>query len=453
MMIRLLLATLLSGGAVAAAPVDDARAILKEAVETPTVIGRGQVPVLAAKIRTRLVAAGFAAGDVTITPVGETAILSAVYRGTGKGRPIAVVGHMDVVEADPKDWTRDPFKLIEDGGYLFGRGVFDNKFDVSMIVATLIRLKSEGYKPRRDIILYLSGDEETDGKTAPLQAKQAKAANVEFVLNGDAGGGALASDGKPIGYTVSGAEKSYADFELSVTNPGGHSSLPRADNAIYSLTHALDKIAAYQFAPQINDVTRVSLADAAKHEPGELGGALKAFAADPSDAAAVATIASHPEFNGQIRTTCVATQLSGGHAPNALPQRAAANVNCRIFPGVGIPAVQAILAQTIGDPTIKIRQVGEFPAADASPLRPDVFDAVVKAVHARFPDVSVVPGMDSGASDSIFYRALGIPSYGVSSVFIKSSDVFIHGLNERIPSDAVAPALLYWHSLLTSLSR
>ncbi len=439
--------------AVAAAPTDDARAILKEAVETPTVIGRGQVSVLAAKLRARLIAAGFAARDVIVTPVGETAILSAVYRGTGGARPIAVIGHMDVVEADPKDWTRDPFKLVEDGGFLFGRGVYDDKFDVSMIVATLIRLKAEGYAPRRDIILYLSGDEETDGKTAPLLAQQAKTANVEFVLNGDAGGGTLGSDGKPLGYSVSGAEKSYVDFELSVTNPGGHSSAPRADNAIYSLTHALDKVAAYRFAPQVNAITRASLADAGKHEPGALGAALTAFAINPADAAAVATIARHPEWNGQIRTTCVATQLSGGHAPNALPQRATANVNCRIFPGTSIAEVQSILTRTIGDPDIKIRQIGDFPATDASPLRADVFDTVAAAVHARFPGVSVVPGMDAGASDSIFYRALGIPSYGVSSVFIKSSDVFIHGLNERIPSDAIAPALLYWHSLLTRLTR
>ena len=453
----LLTALLLTGAATAhaAGPADiaAARAILGEAVATPTVIGRGQVPALAAKLRARLVAAGFAPADVVITPVGETAILSAVYRGTGTARPIAVIGHMDVVEADPKDWTRDPFKMVEDGGYLFGRGVADNKFDVSMIVETLVRLKAEGFKPRRDIILYLSGDEETDGKTAAIQAKQAKAANVEFVLNGDSGGGSLGPDNSPVGYKLSGAEKTYADIELVFTNPGGHSSAPRADNAIYRLAKALDKVAAYQFPPMANELTRASLADAATRETGALGAALKAFAANPSDAAAAATISADPSWVGQVRTTCVATQLSGGHAPNALPQRAAANINCRIFPGTSVESVQATLAKVIGDDAASLKPIGSWQATDASPLRPDVVGAVEHAVHTRFPRLKVVAGMDSGASDSVFYRALGMPSYGVSGLFIKGSDDFMHGLNERVPVGAIGPALDHWHVLLTDIAK
>ncbi len=446
------LLALLTAAPVGATPLDDARAILKEAVEVPTVKGRGQVPVLAEKLRTRLVAAGFVAGDVKVEPYKDTAILTAIYRGTGKARPIAVIGHMDVVEADPKDWTRDPFKLVEEGGYLFGRGVFDNKFDVSMVVATLIDLKRQGFKPRRDIILYLSGDEETDD-SASVQARQAKAANVEFVLNSDSGGGSLGADGAPLGYSLSGAEKTYADFTLETTNPGGHSSLPRADNAIYQLAHALDRIEAYKFPNQINAITRASLADAGLHEPGALGAALTAYAADPGDAAAAAVVAADPAWVGQIRTTCVATQLSGGHAPNALPQRATANVNCRIFPGTSIAAVQATLTQVVGDPAVSVKAAGEWLAPDASPLRPDVVAAVDRAVHGRYPKLKVVPGMDAGASDSVHYRGLGIPSYGVSGMFIKGSDVFIHGLNERIPTDAIVPALAHWHSLLTDLSK
>jgi len=451
MRIALLLA-LLTAAPAFATPLDDARAILKEAVELPTVKGRGQVPGLAEKLRDRLVAAGFAPGDVKVEPYKDTAILSAVYRGTGKARPIAVIGHMDVVEADPKDWTRDPFKLIEEGGYLFGRGVFDNKFDLSVIVATLIRLKHEGFKPRRDIILYLSGDEETDD-SASLQAKQAKAAGVEFVLNGDSGGGGLDAGGEPLGYGLSGAEKTYADFTLEATNPGGHSSLPRADNAIYQLAHALAKIESYRFPTQVNAITRASLADAGSREAGPLGAALKAYAANPADTAAAATISADPLWVGQIRTTCVATQLSGGHAPNALPQRATANVNCRIFPGTSIAAVHDTLVTVIGDPKVTVKAAGDWLAPDASPLRPDVVAAVQHAVHARYPDLKVVPGMDAGATDSVHYRSLGIPSYGVSGMFIKGSDVFIHGLNERIPVSAIAPALEHWHILLTDLAK
>ena len=276
-------AALLGVAPAVADPVADARAILKVAVEVPTVAGRGQVPVLAAKIQARLIAAGFAPADVKVEKVGETAILSAVYHGTGGARPIAVIGHMDVVEADPKDWTRDPFKLIEENGYLFGRGVFDNKFDVSMILETLIRLKADGFKPKRDIILYLSGDEETGGaNTADLQAKQAKAANVEFVLNGDAGGGLLDTAGKPLEYNLSAAEKTYADFAATITNPGGHSSLPTKPNAIVQMAQATERMAAHDFPAQASDITRASLKAAGLKRGGPLGAALVAFAANPA---------------------------------------------------------------------------------------------------------------------------------------------------------------------------
>ncbi|QXQ06491.1 M20/M25/M40 family metallo-hydrolase [Sphingosinicellaceae bacterium] len=450
----LALLTTASATAVAATPVDEARAILKEAVETPTVAGRHQVPVLAETLRARLVAAGFASSDVVVQKVGDNAILSAVYRGTGKARPIAVIGHMDVVEADPKDWTRDPFKLIEEGGYLFGRGVFDNKFDVSMIVETLIRLKAEGFKPRRDIILYLSGDEETAGTTAAIQAKQAKAANVEFVLNGDSGGGLLDTNGKPLEYNLSAAEKSYADFQATVTNPGGHSSLPTTPNAIVQLAAATERMAAHQFPAQLNDITRASLKAAGTKRGGALGAAMVAFAANPTDAAAIATLRGDPETIGQIGTTCVPTMINGGHAPNALPQRVTVNINCRIFPGIEIETIRQALVAAAADPAVTIKiDPDNFPASPPSPLRPDVVAAVDHAVHGRFPGFVVVPGMDAGASDSVFYRALGIPSYGVSGMFIKGPDVFIHGLNERIPVDSIAPALAHWHVLLTDLSK
>ena len=447
------LAAALLAAPAAALPVAEARVILQEAVEIPTVFGRGQNIVLAEALRTRLVAAGFAPGDVTVEAVAGEAILNARYRGTGAARPIAVIGHMDVVEADPKDWVRDPFKLTEDGGYLFGRGVADNKFDVTMIVATLIDLKRAGFKPRRDILLYLSGDEETAGKTAAVQAKAAAAAKVEYVLNGDGGGGGLTTAGKPVSYALQGAEKTYADFEFAFTNPGGHSSAPRADNAIYRLGAALAKLQAHKFPPQINPLTRATLADAGPRVGDAIGAALSKFAVDPSDAAAAATITADPSWVGQIGTTCVATQLSGGHAPNALPQRAAVMVNCRIFPGTSVADVKAKLVEVIANPTVVATTKVDWPVTSPSPLRPDVVGAVTKAVHGRFPGLAVVPGQTSGATDCVFYRSLKMPCYGVSGLFLRSEDEFSHGLNERVPVTAIEPALAHWRTLLTELSK
>lgn len=448
-----LLAALALATPAAALPVAEARAILKEAVEVPTVEGRGQVPVLAEKLRARLIAAGFAPADVTVEKIEGEAILSARYRGTGGARPIAVIGHLDVVAADPKDWTRDPFKLVEENGYLFGRGVYDDKFNVSMIVATLIEMKRTGFKPKRDIILYLSGDEEVAGKTSAAQAAQAKAAGVEFVLNGDSGGGLLAADGTPTEYSLSAAEKTYADFAATVTNPGGHSSLPTTPNAIVQLAAATQRMAAYQFPAQVNEITRASLKAAGIKRGGAIGAALVAFAANPGDAAAIATLRANPETIGQIGTTCVPTMITGGHAPNALPQRVTVTINCRIFPGTSIEDVRKTLVAAAAEPAVTIAQTQAFTSSPPSPLRPDVVAAVDRAVTARFPGFKVVPGMDAGASDSVFYRSVGIPSYGVSGMFIKGSDVFIHGLNERVPVSAIEPALAHWRSLLTDLTK
>lgn len=457
MRVVLLAALILAAPAAAAVPVAEARAILKEAVEIPSVLGRGQNIVLAEKLRARLIAAGYAPGDVVVEAVAGEAILSARYPGTGGAKPIAVIGHMDVVEADPKDWVRDPFKLVEEntasGAYLFGRGVADNKFDVSMIVATLIDMKRAGVKPKRDIILYLSGDEETAGKTAAVQAKAAAAAGVEFVLNGDGGGGGLTTDNKPVAYALQGAEKTYADFEFAFTNPGGHSSAPRPDNAIYRLAAALTRLQAYKFPPQINALTRATMADAGLRVGGTTGAALSKYAADPSDAAAAATLAADPNWVGQVGTTCVATMLSGGHAPNALPQRAAAMVNCRIFPGTSVAEVKSTLLGVIADKDVIATTKVDWPVTSPSPLRSDVTGAVAKAVHARFPGLAVVPGQTSGATDCVFYRALNMPCYGVSGLFMRGEDEFSHGLNERVPVAAIEPALVHWRILLTELSR
>ncbi len=439
----------------AAAPGDatQAKAILMKGVGFATVQGRGQVPAYAEYLKSVLVAGGFAAGDIAIEPVGETANLHLIWKGSGKKPPMAVAGHMDVVEADPKDWVRNPFTAIDEGGYIFGRGAGDNKFDVSMIIATLVRLKSEGFKPGRDIHLFLSGDEETAGVTAEIQAKQAKAAGVEFLLNDDAGGGGLDEKGVPEGYGLSAAEKTYADYHVIVTNPGGHSSRPTATNAIAQLAAAAIRINDYRFTPQINDITRASLTAAGKKAGGSIGAAMIAFAKNPADAAAITTLRAEPGLIGQIGTTCVPTMVTGGHAPNALPQKADMLVNCRIFPGVSAETVRAELEKIVADPAVTVATGQQWVSTPPSPLRPDVVGAVNKAVAAAYPGIVPVPSMDAGASDSVYYRALGIPSFGTSGLFMKESDVFIHGLNERVPVAAIAPALTHWHVLLTELAK
>jgi acetylornithine deacetylase/succinyl-diaminopimelate desuccinylase-like protein len=428
--------------------------ILKRAIAFRTVQGPGnQTPQFAAYLKSQLVAGGFADADVTVTPVDDTAYLVARYRGSdSKAKPLLISGHMDVVEAKPADWQRDPFTPVIENGYIFGRGATDMKFDAAMVTATLIEMKRQHVVPRRDIIMVLSGDEETAMKTTALLAAQFP--NGEMALNADGGGGHLSEEGKPQFFTVQGAEKTYADFQLTVTNPGGHSSAPRKDNAIVQLSRALARIGAYQFTPQVNELTRASFVAAAEQKTGPLSDAMRAFAKDPTDQQAIAVLTADPAYVGQIGTTCVATMVSGGHALNALPQRATANINCRIFPGVKPADVQAKLAEVAADPAVTITDVTEGAVpSDASPLRPDVMSAVTKALAIDYPGVPIIPAMSAGASDSMHFRARGVPSYGVSPVFIKESEDFSHGLNERTPLANVAPSISYWLSLFTDLSK
>ena len=434
------------------ADAETAKALLKASVAIPTVEGRGKVPALAALYAATLKQAGFTDADIVITPVGETATLAATLKGRTRGAPVLLLGHMDVVAADAKDWSRDPFVPVEEGGFVFGRGVEDNKFDIAMMVATLAQLKRDGFVPVVDVILVLSGDEETSMATTKLLAAQYKGA--AFALNGDAGGGTLGEDGTPLYYALQAGEKTYADYELSVTNAGGHSSRPGAVNAIAQMARALDRVGAYRFAPQSNELTRAALMTAAGQvDDAALADAMLKFVAHPDDAVAAATIAAAPEYVGQIGTTCVPTMVSGGHAANALPQRATANINCRIFPGVGIAAVQEELARVIADPAITISVKDEPTASDASPLRPDIMAAVADAVAASWPDIAVVPAMSAGATDSLHFRAAGVPSYGVSGLFSKASDSFAHGLNERVPVAAIAPALVHYDRLIRALTK
>jgi carboxypeptidase PM20D1 len=434
----------------------DAQALdlAKQAIALRSVHGPGnQAPQVAALFKSALVAGGFNDADVTITPVDDTAFMIARWKGQDpKLKPLVILGHMDVVEAKPADWERDPFTPVIENGLLYGRGSSDMKLDDALAVAALIELKREGYKPRRGIVLALSGDEETTMKTTGMLAKELS--NAEMVLNVDGTGGQLDSAGKPQYFTWSGAEKTYADFELTVTSPGGHSSRPYDPNAINELSAALVRIGQYKFKPELSELTRAYFTAAARYESPEIAAAMRAFAADPTDAKAIAVLQANPSTIGKIGTTCVATMISGGHALNALPQRATANINCRIFPGHPRAQIMEELQRVAADPAVLFKDVSQGSVAtDASPLRPDVADAITRAIHIGYPGVPVFPTMSAGASDSMWFRNEHIPSYGVSPLFIKDSDRFAHGLNERIPVGDIQPSMAYMLSLVSDLSK
>lgn len=421
------------------------RTIAIESVE-----GKGKVPAVAELVAAELRKGGFAAEDIVIERHGETATLVATYKGTGEKEPILLSAHMDVVGANPEDWTRDPFTMVEEDGFLFGRGVTDNKFGMVMMVETLIRLKQEGFTPNRDLVLALSGDEETTMATTMILAEALEGADI--VLNSDGGGGALDENGAPTAYYLQGAEKTYADFIVTFTNPGGHSSLPRKDNAIYDLAQAALNISNYEFPVMWSDITLESFRQGGLQTGGEIGKAMRDFAANPKNKKAAKLLSGQPEYVGQLRTTCVATLLDAGHAPNALPQRAEMNVNCRIFPGVSPDDVKAKLVELVDNAQASVELADEVHYSDASPLRDDVVAAVRKAVDRRYPGLPIVPEMSAGASDSLHFRAHGMDSYGVSGIFMKPSDMYAHGLNERVPADTVGGALDHWHVLLTTLA-
>lgn len=432
---------------------DQALDLLKKGVAFRTVIPGDQVPRYAEFLKGVLVQSGFKPQDVKIEPVAGSAVLIARYPGTDPAKkPIVVIDHMDVVEAKPADWTRDPFTPVVENGYLFGRGSLDDKFDVSIVVTVLGKLKREGWKPSRDVILALSGDEETLMQTARKLATDLK--GVEMVLNGDAGGGDISEDGKPVSYGLQAAEKTYADFTIEVTDPGGHSSRPSKTNAIYQLAKDLDRLAAFQFPVMRSEITDAAFKTIAPSQPGPAGEALRRYVANPKDQEAVDILSADRDFVGQLRTTCVATMISGGHAPNALPQKATASVNCRIFPGMPSEEVRKTLVKVIADPVATVtRQNDGSIDAPASPLRADVLAAVTKAVHAQHPGLPIAPTMSAGATDSMFFRALGVPAYGVSGLFMKASDDFAHGLNERVPIGAIDGALAHWESILKDLAK
>jgi carboxypeptidase PM20D1 len=433
---------------------EQALELAKKAIALRSVRGPGnQTPQVAGLYKSALVAGGFADSDVTITALDDTAYLIARWPGSNsKLKPLVISGHMDVVEAKPADWQRDPFTAVVENGLLFGRGASDMKLDGTLAIAALIELKRQGYKPHRTIVLEFSGDEETTMKTSAVIAE--KLSQAELVLNIDGVGGMLDKDGKPEYFNWQGAEKTYADFQLTVTNPGGHSSAPRDDNAINQVAAALVNIGNYKFKPELNDITRAYFTEAARYEEPATAAAMRAFVANPADEQAAAVLRQNPSLVGRIGTTCVSTMINGGHALNALPQRATANINCRIFPGHPPAEIMAELKKVAAQPAVEFKDVSEGSVmTDASPIRPDLVTAVTKAIHLGYPNVPVFPTMSAGASDSMWFRHQNVPSYGVSPLFIKVSDRFSHGLNERAPIANIPPSITYFLSVFTDLSK
>jgi acetylornithine deacetylase/succinyl-diaminopimelate desuccinylase-like protein len=438
-----------------------ARDIYKTAVETPTVAGRGQVPKLAGYFADRLRAAGWANSDIHVLPYespgnNQTAALIARWPAAGapKKKPMLIIAHMDVVEALPGDWTTDPFTLLEKDGYFYGRGSGDDKGGLVPSLVALMMLRQSGFKPARDIILLYTGDEETQGKGAELGATQWRTwTDAEFGLNADAGGGSFTRDGKPLGFGLQTSEKTFQSYYVRVRNPGGHSSRPRPDNAIYELADVLKKIQNHRFTPMLTETTRQYFAARARQEGNSaLGQAMRRWLADSGDGAAADSIEANPLEVGLTRTRCVATMLKGGHAENALPQLAEATVNCRIMPGIDPPAVQQELQQAVG-PGAAITPYPDLGRpTQASPLRPDIVKAFTDAVHARFPNQPIIPQMSTGATDGLEFRARGMPVYGVDGSWaVSPDDERAHGKDERIPVQSLWDNILHWQRIVREL--
>ena len=434
-----------------------ARAIFERIVSFRTAEGHKQVPAMATYLVDTLRAGGVAAGDIVMLPKGETTgMLVRILGRDPTARPILFSAHMDVVDARPEDWDRYPYKLVEENGTLYGRGTLDNKAGVTALASTILRMKKAGAKPRRTLVFAFVGDEETGLDEADGTTRQVAAhpwvRNAEFAINTDAGGGLIGPDGKPLIYLVQGAEKTYATFEILFTNPGGHSSRPRADdNAIADLSRALIKISDYRFPVQSSALTRAYLGAVGKVTPGAEGEALRAFAANPDDQAAADTIWKSPEFVGTTRTTCVPTMIEAGHAENALPQRASAKVNCRIFPDVPVDDVRQELIRIVDDPKVQVRVVGKPQLSRASVLTPEIEAAITRSIRKLYPGVAVSPYLESGGTDGLVYRAAGIPTFASSGVFIKADEMFAHGKNERVPVKSFYEGVQHVHDLATEL--
>jgi len=432
------------------------RAVLREMIETNTTASSGNTTTIAEQLEVRFKDAGFPAADVQVVgPTPKNRNLIVRYRGSGAKKPVLLLAHLDVVEAKPTDWTYDPFKLTEKEGYFYGRGTQDVKGGAATLVTALLRMKQEKIVPDRDLVLALTAGEEGgmpyNGVDWLLKNKR-DLIDAEYVINVDAGGGEL-QNGKHTLFDVQAAEKVFHSVRITAINPGGHSSLPRKDNAIYSLAHALDRVAAYDFPAKPNEVVRAYFAKAAATAEPAVAADMRSVASGKKDPAAIARLSKTPLYNSLLRTTCVATMLEGGHAPNALPQTARALVNCRMLPGDDPAGVERQLVRAINDTSVHLTPIDTARPSPASPLRPDVFNAVEASVKAIWGNVPIAPYMETGATDGLFLRNAGVPVYAFSGIFIATDDIRAHGKDERILISAFDDALDFTYDFLKRVAK
>ncbi|MFL6722136.1 MAG: M20/M25/M40 family metallo-hydrolase [Sphingomonas sp.] len=430
------------------------RGLYEELVNTNTTLSSGSCTLAAQRMAARLKAAGYTDADLTLFSVPdhpkEGGLVAVLPGRDPKARAILLLAHLDVVEAKREDWTRDPFKLVEENGYFYARGASDDKAMAAIFTDTMARMHSEP-RPRRTVKMALTCGEETTGAfngAEWLSENKRDLIDADFALN-EGGGGRVDKDGKRLALVMQVSEKIYQDFTLEVTNPGGHSSLPRPDNAIYELAAALGRIQAYAFPVRVDDTTRAFWTETAKIASPAAAEAMNAIARNPDDKLAAQLLSRDPLFNANLRTTCVPTLITGGHAQNALPQRATANVNCRIFPGETIEGTRAKLEELVADPAVKITLKSRHgPIGHPAPLRAAVVDPARKVGAKMFPGLPLIPAMSTGASDSIFLAAVGIPSYGVPGILYEADGGGIHGLNEHIRVRSLYEGRDYLHRLI-----
>ncbi len=461
--LTLVLASALVGGATAADRSGDGeaafRALYKELVETNTSHSVGSCTLAAERMSARLKAAGYADPDIRLFVPDEfpkDGGLVAVLHGKGsKKKPILLLAHVDVVEAKREDWTRDPFTLIEEGGYFYGRGTSDDKSMAAIFTDLLVRYKQEGYAPQRDIKLALTCGEETSGAFNGadwLATRHRDWIDAAYALN-EGGDGELDANGKRVVLNVEAAQKVYQDYQLETTNPGGHSSQPVPDNALYEMAAAITRLSKFEFPILLSDTTRAYFTKMSSIVGGEMGRAMLALVKNPGDAQADAIVSSSKKYHSILRTTCVPTMISGGHAENALPQSVRTNVNCRIMPGTSIESVRDSLAAAIDDPNVKVTiHQPTSPATPSPALSPEVMEGVQTVAARVYPGAPVLPVLDTGASDGIYVSAHGIPTYGVSGIFVDPDLGNIHGLNERVGVKALLDGRQFHYQLVKLLA-
>jgi acetylornithine deacetylase/succinyl-diaminopimelate desuccinylase-like protein len=437
-----------------------ARSLFKELVEINTTESRGSTLAAARAMAARLKAAGFPDSDVVVLQNDEkkgNLVVRLHGRSTGK-KPILLLSHIDVVEANAEDWTLPPFQFIEKDGTFFGRGVADDKDEGAIHLALIMRMREEKFVPDRDIIVALTADEEGGGANGVswLIQNHRSLIDAEYAFNEGGGGrvrGPGITDTMKVSHDVQASEKKFLNFRFEVTNPGGHSSVPRSDNAITQLAVALTKINPTIMPVHLNEVTRAyftRLADVIRAESPQQAAAMRAIVANPNDAAAAAVLSADPRYNSQLRTSCVPTMLEGGHATNALPQRARANVNCRILPDETPDQVRAILERVVGDTGVRITFQGSATNSPPSPLTPALMGEIERVTKEMWPGIPVIPTMSTGATDGLRLRNVGIPVYGVSGLFYP--ETFAHGMNERIPVRAFYQGLEFMYRLVKGIT-